>query len=39
MKVSYLGKLRKVAAWPKDMDDFRKVFTRKYSEKLMEHDG
>ena len=33
MKVSYLGKLKKVNAWPKDMDDFRKSVSRKFTEK------
>ena len=36
MKISYLGKLRKVKAWPKDMDEFRRVVSRKYTEKALD---
>jgi hypothetical protein len=34
MKVSFQGKLRKFSKWPSNIEDFRRVIGRKFSEKL-----
>lgn len=39
MKVSYLGKLRKVPAWPRDIEEFKKIIGRKFTEKTFDEQS
>jgi hypothetical protein len=36
MKVNFQGKLRKVAQWPSTMDEFRRVVSRKFTDKVLD---